>query len=102
MALALLNRDPDSRLDVKGSRRTAQFRATFDADYPTGGYAVSAESIGLSRLDSVNVSGATSAGKLAFYDHATGKLQVFTAAGAEVANLADLTGESVDIQITGV
>ena len=64
---------------------------TFDASYPTGGYAVAASDFGLDRvLDTVMVNNVTAAGtRLVAYDPATKKLKIFTALSTEASNASD-------------
>lgn len=57
---------------------------TGDSSYPSGGYALAAADVGLSRLDNVLPSGAN--GLLAMYDHATGKVRLYrTGTSADTA-----------------
>jgi alpha-D-ribose 1-methylphosphonate 5-phosphate C-P lyase len=82
------------------------------SDYPTGGYAISANSLGLSEVLGAIVLGlnntAVTTGVLWQYNVSTGKLQAFASNGAapallaEVAASTDLSAEKVRVLVLGV
>lgn len=72
-----------------GDTRRAFALVTFDASYPTGGYAVSPSLFGLTQIAALDAN-PSSAAHPVVWNPATGKLQVFTAQGTEVADTTDI------------
>ena len=74
---------------------------TFDANYQTGGLALDASRIGLTRAPmlvlSNEIAAGAHAGKRVAWDPSSGKLVAFTAAGAEVAANTDLSTMQVRV-----
>ena len=79
---------------------------TCDASYPTGGYPILAAQVTAlyptSLVEAVDVQGvspnAVSVGD-AFYNYATGKLQLLNVTGAEMANTTDVHTITVNVRI---
>jgi hypothetical protein len=75
---------------------------TFDASYPTGGYALTAASLGFVTLDTVDAASLSNLGsRLCGWNQATGKLQVYSALGTEVANTTDLHLDGCLVEAVG-
>lgn len=94
--------------DTTVSNKRVRVRTiTLDNSYPTGGYTINPADVGLSNsIEHVNgaVARATAAGATAVtvaFNYATGKLQVYTTASAEAANLSDQSAFSVRLQFWG-
>lgn len=84
-----------------GNYRRAFHVITFDASYPTGGYALTANQFGLTTLFLVDPN-PSSAAHPVIWNTTTSKLQVFTAQGAEVANATDLHTFSALAEVVGL
>jgi hypothetical protein len=85
-----------------GSRVHETFTVTFDASYPTGGYAITAANLGLSTLDTIIPNGVDTSGTyLVSWNQATGKLQLFSALATEVTNATDVHTKSVTVAALG-
>jgi hypothetical protein len=84
-----------------GKRREALASVTFDASYPTGGYALTAGQFGLTMLEEVQVSGTTQGGLPACWVVSTGKLKVFSAVGTEETATTDLHTDSILVKAYG-
>jgi hypothetical protein len=94
MAIAAVSREPKTSL--VSTPKTTVTEVTFDNSYPTGGEAVTAADLGLSRVDYAiaTVKSATGGGvnvANVFYNIATGKILVYDETPAEAANAADLS-----------
>lgn len=86
---------------VEGNRRTQTWKVTFDSSYPTGGYAITPANFGLSvAIEWLDVA-LSSAAHPVVWDNVNSKLKVFTAQGAEVANLTNLSTVFVLCQVYG-
>jgi hypothetical protein len=86
---------------VPGTRRSRQCKVTFDTNYPSGGYALTASTFGLTQLDTVSVAGTTVLGRLAAWDQANSKLIVFKAVLTE-NDVADIHTDSVIVTAVGL
>ena len=73
----------------QGSRGMVTGNVQTDNSYPTGGYALSPAKFGLSTVEVALFEG--SGGYKFVYNHATDKVQVFSAGETEVVNLTDLS-----------
>jgi len=92
MATAAITFGPE----VPGSRKESYGVITFDSSYPTGGEAFTPAEFGLSRLDFLQVSGAT--GYVAAWDGSTSAPKVLlyrqTAATGALVEVPDTTNVS--------
>lgn len=81
-----------------GSHRKTKLRLTASGTYSTGGYALTAASFGLNKLDWVDVTLVKPLTGFASvdWDRATSKILAYTSAGAEVANATADTGLVVE------
>lgn len=62
---------------------------TFDNSYPTGGEALAAADVGLSKIEYVRAEQKGVANRICEYDYANSKLLLFTALGTQAANASD-------------
>jgi len=88
--LSLAQVNTPRRNHVIGNRREVVTDFTCDTSYPTGGYALTAATLGVDlSLDFVQVSG--SPGGYSFeYDYSAKKLKIWASQGTEVSNATDL------------
>jgi hypothetical protein len=91
---------PFGTVSPPGSYRRVFATVTFDASYPTGGYVVTAALFGLSMLATVDA-GCTQLGRIANFNQATSKVQLFSAATTEVANTTDVHLDSIVVEAIG-
>lgn len=111
MALGVAVLDPPVFPEFSGQKGFKRARVTFDASYTTGGLAITAADVGLSSIDTVQItvttpSAATTADQVA-WNRSTGKLMVFASNGAapaqlvEMANATSLAALVVDVVAYG-
>lgn len=86
---------------VPGSIRAIYLKVTFDASYPTGGYAITPTQLGFASQIVFIDPNIGDAAHLPVWNVATQKLQVFTAQGAEVANTTDIHTNFCYVQAFG-
>lgn len=92
-----------------GARFQTVSQITLDASYPTGGYALTGQQLGLTNgiIDFIDAGVSPNGGYLLAYNAATGKLQVFQGAAAinlpaaEVPNATNLSAVTVTVVCTG-
>lgn len=93
---------------ISGKVRERYYDVTLDTSYPTGGYAISARSVGLTTIFGARVIGsalvagtAKTTNFLAEYDYKLGKLQLFqdlaVAAAAPFGEVANATNVSTRV-----
>lgn len=83
---------------VPGNLKEVIVDVTGDSSYPTGGYAVSFP--GITNVIFCDAqSGST--GHPAVFNYATGKLQLFTSGGTEVANAANVSTTKIRCAVLG-
>lgn len=80
--------------NIAGNRRQVVVRLTFDSSYPTGGEAIAAADLGLSRIDALFIQ--PTSGYVFEYVASTGKIKAYltgTSAAVldEVANATNLS-----------
>ena len=76
-------------------------KVTFDASYPTGGYAFTPATFGFT-LGIVGVDPNPSSGAhFVVWDDVNSKLKVFTAKGTEVANATNLSTFTCNVEVAG-
>lgn len=80
-----------------GNQRRVDLKLTFDTDYPSNGYAITAAQCELGTLDGITFDGPTLAGYPCVYDKAAGKIKIYGAANATeaAAGLNALDGDIV-------
>lgn len=111
MALTVAIQDPPVFSEFTGQKGFRRARVTFDASYPTGGLAITAANVGLTSLDTMQVtvttpSAATTSDEV-MWNSATGKMMVFASNGAapaqlvEMANATSLSALVVDVLAYG-
>lgn len=111
MALTVAIQDPPIFSEFGGQKGFKRARVTFDASYPTGGLAITAANVGLSTIDTMQItvttpSAATTSDQVV-WNSATGKLMVFASNGAapaqlvEMANATSLASLVVDVLAYG-
>lgn len=85
---------------VTGDRKTVHGTILFDNAYPTGGYALTGTTLGLAlELNEVDI--APHPSRVAFYNYATSKVQVYTALGTEATNASDQSSITVRFRAVG-
>lgn len=90
MAITIGQVNLPSRNHVIGNRREVVMDATLDNSYPTGGYALTAATLGIDiALDFVQAI-ATTTGHTFAYDYANSKLKAYSG-GTEITNATDLS-----------
>lgn len=72
---------------------------SLDASYPTGGYVLSAASLGMKTLRAIVPS--EPAGYSVGWDMANGKLVLYTAGGTQVANATNLSTVKIRLFVIG-
>lgn len=87
---------------VPGSRRRVLFTLTGDTSYPTGGYTVSAASLGLQAIDAVLVSGSADVTGTWIPVWTGSKVKLFSALGTEVASTTDVHTAVVTCEALGI
>lgn len=91
-----------------GGRWQAITSLTLDASYPTGGYAVTGQQLGLPAglVDYVDLGSASNGGYQLSYNYATGKIQAFQGAAAapstEVPNATNLSAVTPTAMVIGL
>lgn len=96
-----------AREEPLGNQRVLSVDVDFDSSYTAGGESVSASDVGLGTINTVSISSGLSAGGYApRWDHEAGTLMMYQDGGAdspssEVADAADLSGETVRITVRG-
>ena len=83
---------------VPGNTREVIVTITGDASYPTGGYALTFP--GISNVLFVDAQ-SSSSGHPAVWNYATGKLQLFTSGGTEVAAATNVSTITVRAAVLG-
>jgi hypothetical protein len=113
MALSYSTRhlSPERGTAKLDGRQAQMARITFDSSYTTGGLAVTASSLRMSRVDQIiplglAVNAALTAGIFCRYEISTGKLVAYWPQGsgaalAEVTNGTDLSAYTVDVLVIG-
>jgi hypothetical protein len=111
MALTVSVLDPPVFSEFTGQKGYKRARVLFDASYPTGGLAITAANLGLTSLDTMQITGsAPSAATTSDYvtwNASTGKLMAFASNGAapaqlvEMANATSLAALQVDVLAYG-
>ena len=91
---------------VPGAKFYYDFDLVGDNSYPTGGYDVSSASFwGLNAINQIIpicfTAGMASGVSDFQFTRATGKLMLFTAAGAQVSNGADMSAVKIKVQVHG-
>lgn len=102
MTLAFTNRPSFTTNGGVASPKVTVTDVALDSSYPTGGEAVTAANLGLTRVDfaiATVKSAATTTVNVAnvHYDKDTGKLLIYDESPAEVANAADINGLVVQV-----
>lgn len=87
---------------VEGAHRVKYVDITFDSSYATGGEALVAADVGLSKIVHVGVGtgNVTTVFYLSQFDYTNNKLLTFTA-GAQTASTTDLSALTVRVRIAG-
>lgn len=90
----------DQRNHVKGNRREVCIDATLDSSYPTGGYALTAVTLGVDGSLDYVIAQPTNSGHVFAYDYANKKLMAWSG-GTQVSNATDLSAVVVRIIASG-
>lgn len=83
---------------VPGNLKEVIVDVTGDSSYPTGGYAISFP--GITNVVFVDAQ-SSSSGHPAVWNYSTGKLQLFTSGGTEVANATNVSTVKVRCAVQG-
>lgn len=99
MAHSVSNVIADQPAENVGREKVVYKKITFDnTAYATGGFTVTAASLGLNKILDVHATPATDSGATTAYvmrfNHTSGKIQAFTSNGAAPAALAELPNAS--------
>ena len=84
-----------------GYQRSVLATITGDSSYPTGGYAITPQSLGFAVAITFMDPNMSSAAHIIVWNASTQKLQFFSAQGTEVANTTDVHTVSVQVQAYG-
>jgi len=89
---------------VAGNKRRTIGTVTFDTSYPTGGEAVTANQVGMGKIEQFLIAfpvSSTPAIRAADYDYTNDKLRVYGENFAEIANATDLSTFSCKFEAVG-
>jgi hypothetical protein len=102
VSVAMVN---DPYLTVVGNKKHVVADVTFDSSYPTGGEALTAANLGMTKIDyaecNVKAVGGTVNVANVYYDRANSKIQVFDETPAEVTDTATLATLVVQVKAVG-
>lgn len=106
MALTVTNK-LSTPYRIVGNQKEVVRDCAFDNEYPEGGEALAASTLGLSRIDHIQTAEINAVGETEVnvascgYDEENEKLQLFNETPAEVANKADVEGVVVRVVARG-